>query len=140
MSPGLEGTSYLSKVMGQHGPRWAIYSKAETVKMSMTNMSMRMTINTTKKKLLNEDGTVELCDIASALTPQKLEFIRAQGSYAVVFGKTALAVSVNIRTRLTVKVGWALLANVHDWLLARCLAGGWLLFFFSRGRPAPAGK
>jgi aconitate hydratase 2/2-methylisocitrate dehydratase len=46
-----------------------------------------LTINTTKKKLLNEDGTVELCDIASALTPQKLEFIRAQGSYAVVFGK-----------------------------------------------------
>ncbi len=28
-----------------------------------------------------------MCDITAALTPQKLEFIRAQGSYAVVFGK-----------------------------------------------------
>jgi aconitate hydratase 2/2-methylisocitrate dehydratase len=46
-----------------------------------------LTINTTTKTLYNEDGTVELCDIASALTPQKLEFIRAQGSYAIVFGK-----------------------------------------------------
>jgi aconitate hydratase 2/2-methylisocitrate dehydratase len=46
-----------------------------------------LTINTKTKKLYNEDGTQELCDIAAALTPQKLEFIRAQGSYAVVFGK-----------------------------------------------------
>ncbi|MEM6296789.1 MAG: bifunctional aconitate hydratase 2/2-methylisocitrate dehydratase, partial [Myxococcota bacterium] len=46
-----------------------------------------LTINTTTKKLLNEDGSKELSDISSALTPQKLEFIRAKGSYAVVFGK-----------------------------------------------------
>jgi aconitate hydratase 2/2-methylisocitrate dehydratase len=46
-----------------------------------------LTINTTTKQLLNEDGTEVLCDISSALTPQKLEFIRAGGSYAVVFGK-----------------------------------------------------
>ena len=46
-----------------------------------------LTINTRTKKLYNEDESVELCDIAAALTPQKLEFIRAQGSYAVVFGK-----------------------------------------------------
>lgn len=46
-----------------------------------------LTINTRTQKLYNEDGSAELCDIASALTPQKLEFIRAQGSYAVVFGK-----------------------------------------------------
>ena len=43
-----------------------------------------LTINTKTKKLYNENGTKELCDIASALTPQKLEFIRAQGSYSVV--------------------------------------------------------
>ena len=46
-----------------------------------------LTINTKTKKLYNEDGSQELCDITSALTPQKLEFIRAGGSYAVVFGK-----------------------------------------------------
>lgn len=44
-----------------------------------------LTINTKKKKLYNEDR--ELIDISKSLTPQKLEFIRAGGSYAVVFGK-----------------------------------------------------
>lgn len=44
-----------------------------------------LTINTEEKKLFNGDR--ELVDIASALTPQKLEFIRAGGSYAIVFGK-----------------------------------------------------
>ncbi|MEO1203091.1 MAG: aconitase family protein, partial [Pseudomonadota bacterium] len=46
-----------------------------------------LTINLREKKLYNEDGSVELADISSALTPQKLEFIKAGGSYAVVFGK-----------------------------------------------------
>ena len=45
-----------------------------------------LTINTKTKKLYNEAGD-ELVDISSALTPQKIEFIRAGGSYAVVFGK-----------------------------------------------------
>ncbi|SME99939.1 bifunctional aconitate hydratase 2/2-methylisocitrate dehydratase [Pseudobacteriovorax antillogorgiicola] len=43
------------------------------------------TINTKTKKLYRGDD--ELIDISSALTPQKLESIRAGGSYAVVFGK-----------------------------------------------------
>ncbi|MEM9282480.1 MAG: bifunctional aconitate hydratase 2/2-methylisocitrate dehydratase [Verrucomicrobiota bacterium] len=44
-----------------------------------------LTINTKEKKLYN--GDQELVDISSALTPQKVEFIKARGSYAVVFGK-----------------------------------------------------
>lgn len=44
-----------------------------------------LTINTKEKKLYN--GTQELKDISKSFTPQKLEFIRAGGSYAVVFGK-----------------------------------------------------
>ncbi|MEL6864406.1 MAG: aconitase family protein, partial [Bacteroidota bacterium] len=44
-----------------------------------------LTINTKTKKLY--DGDQELIDISSALTPQKMEFIRAGGSYAIVFGK-----------------------------------------------------
>ena len=44
-----------------------------------------LTINTKTKKLY--DGEKELTDISSALTPQKVEFIRAGGSYAIVFGK-----------------------------------------------------
>ncbi len=46
-----------------------------------------LTINTRSKKLLDESGETELMDIASAFTPQKMEFMRAGGSYAVVFGK-----------------------------------------------------
>lgn len=44
-----------------------------------------LTINTKTKKLYN--GTQELIDISKALTPQKMEFIKAGGSYAIVFGK-----------------------------------------------------
>ncbi|MCK8522744.1 bifunctional aconitate hydratase 2/2-methylisocitrate dehydratase [Aquimarina sp. D1M17] len=44
-----------------------------------------LTINTKEKKLYS--GNQELKDISTALTPQKLEFIKAGGSYAVVFGK-----------------------------------------------------
>ncbi|RCW91210.1 bifunctional aconitate hydratase 2/2-methylisocitrate dehydratase [Winogradskyella arenosi] len=44
-----------------------------------------LTVNTKEKKLYN--GDQELMDISASLTPQKLEFIKAGGSYAVVFGK-----------------------------------------------------
>ncbi|GAB5527409.1 MAG: bifunctional aconitate hydratase 2/2-methylisocitrate dehydratase [Roseivirga sp.] len=44
-----------------------------------------LTINTREKKLYK--GDQELMDISAALTPQKVEFIKAGGSYAVVFGK-----------------------------------------------------
>src|SRR5690606_26988742 len=44
-----------------------------------------LTINTKTKKLYN--GDQELIDLSKSLTPQKMEFIRAGGSYAVVFGK-----------------------------------------------------
>jgi aconitate hydratase 2/2-methylisocitrate dehydratase len=44
-----------------------------------------LTINTQQKKLYK--GDQELVDLSSALTPQKVEFIKAQGSYAIVFGK-----------------------------------------------------
>jgi len=44
-----------------------------------------LTINTKTKKLYN--GDQELKDISAALTPPKMEFIKAGGSYAVVFGK-----------------------------------------------------
>ncbi len=44
-----------------------------------------LTINTKEKKLYK--GEQELVDISASLTPQKMEFIKAGGSYAVVFGK-----------------------------------------------------
>ncbi|MEM7209978.1 MAG: bifunctional aconitate hydratase 2/2-methylisocitrate dehydratase [Pseudomonadota bacterium] len=44
-----------------------------------------LTINTKEKKLYN--GDQELVDISSSFTPQKVEFMKAGGSYAIVFGK-----------------------------------------------------
>ena len=44
-----------------------------------------LTINTKAKKLYN-DGQ-ELIDLSRSFTPQKIEFIKAGGSYAIVFGK-----------------------------------------------------
>ncbi|TWF59232.1 bifunctional aconitate hydratase 2/2-methylisocitrate dehydratase [Neorhizobium alkalisoli] len=38
------------------------------------------------RKLRDEDGN-ELVDVASAFTPQKMEFMKAGSSYAIVFGK-----------------------------------------------------
>ncbi|MDF0595218.1 bifunctional aconitate hydratase 2/2-methylisocitrate dehydratase [Psychromarinibacter halotolerans] len=43
-------------------------------------------IDTKTKTLRSEDGE-ELADVSSAFTPQKVEFMKAGGSYAVVFGK-----------------------------------------------------
>ncbi|MEM6394094.1 MAG: bifunctional aconitate hydratase 2/2-methylisocitrate dehydratase, partial [Planctomycetota bacterium] len=44
-----------------------------------------LTINTKEKKLYKDGEVVQ--DVSKAFTPQKMEFMRAGGSYAVVFGK-----------------------------------------------------
>ena len=44
-------------------------------------------INSREKKLFNANGDEELADLTSSFTPQKLEFMKAGGSYAIVFGK-----------------------------------------------------
>jgi aconitate hydratase 2/2-methylisocitrate dehydratase len=53
-----------------------------------------LTINTKTKKLYK--GDQELIDISKALTPQKMEFIKAGGSYAIVFGKKIQTVAARI--------------------------------------------
>ncbi|MCF2490965.1 bifunctional aconitate hydratase 2/2-methylisocitrate dehydratase [Dyadobacter sp. CY347] len=53
-----------------------------------------LTINTKTKKLYQGDR--ELIDISKALTPQKKEFIRAGGSYAIVFGKKIQTIASKI--------------------------------------------
>ena len=53
-----------------------------------------LTINTKKKKLYN--GDKELIDISKAFTPQKMEFIKAGGSYAIVFGKKIQTFACNL--------------------------------------------
>jgi aconitate hydratase 2/2-methylisocitrate dehydratase len=46
-----------------------------------------LTINTKDKTLCNAAGDEELVDVSSSFSPQKVEFIKAGGSYAIVFGK-----------------------------------------------------
>lgn len=46
-----------------------------------------LTINTKEKKLYNTESGEELSDVSAAFTPQKVEFMKAGGSYAIVFGK-----------------------------------------------------
>ena len=53
-----------------------------------------LTINTKEKKLYNGDR--ELVDVSSAFTPQKVEFMKAGGSYAVVFGKKLQTLAAEI--------------------------------------------
>ena len=53
-------------------------------------------INSKQKKLFNENGDEELADLTSSFTPQKLEFMKAGGSYAIVFGKKLQNFSSNI--------------------------------------------
>jgi len=53
-----------------------------------------LTINTKKKKLYN--GEKELKDISKSFTPQKLEFIKAGSSYAIVFGKKIQTLAAKI--------------------------------------------
>ena len=55
-----------------------------------------MTINTEHKKLYDEKGENELADLSSSFTPQKLEFIKAGGSYAIVFGKKLQAFACDV--------------------------------------------
>ncbi|MEM9466259.1 MAG: aconitase family protein, partial [Actinomycetota bacterium] len=52
------------------------------------------TINTRTKTLHTADGT-EVMDVSSAFTPQKVEFMKAGGSYAIVFGKKLQTFAAN---------------------------------------------
>ena len=53
-----------------------------------------LTINTKEHKLYN--GDTALVDVSSAFTPQKVEFMKAGGSYAVVFGKKLQTIAADV--------------------------------------------
>jgi len=46
-----------------------------------------LTINTKNKTLYNEDKSEALADVSASFSAQKVEFMKAGGSYAIVFGK-----------------------------------------------------
>ncbi|MGB0292690.1 MAG: bifunctional aconitate hydratase 2/2-methylisocitrate dehydratase [Luteolibacter sp.] len=53
-----------------------------------------LTINTKEKKLYN--GDLFLADISASFTPQKMEFMKAGGSYAIVFGKKLQTIAAQV--------------------------------------------
>lgn len=53
-----------------------------------------LTIDTKAMKLYN--GDKELADVSSAFTPQKVEFMKAGGSYAIVFGKKLQTIAADV--------------------------------------------
>ena len=53
-------------------------------------------INTKTKKLSNQDGSEEYADLSTSFTPQKMEFMKAAGSYAIVFGKKLQTIACDI--------------------------------------------
>ena len=53
-----------------------------------------LTIDTKQKKLYN--GAQELVDVSSAFTPQKVEFMKAGSSYAIVFGKKLQTIAADL--------------------------------------------
>ena len=53
-------------------------------------------INTKAKKLYSEDGSQEHADLSNSFTPQKIEFMKAGGSYAIVFGKKLQTIACEI--------------------------------------------
>ena len=55
-----------------------------------------LTINTKNKKLYNEKANKVLEDVTSSFSPQKMEFIKAGGSYAIVFGKKLQSLACSI--------------------------------------------
>ncbi|MEM9172346.1 MAG: bifunctional aconitate hydratase 2/2-methylisocitrate dehydratase [Pseudomonadota bacterium] len=84
---GIDLKNWVKKLDADGNPVMDEDNEPELEQVFSVDTGTVLTINLKEKKLYNEDGSEELCDISSALTPQKLEFIKARGSYSVVFGK-----------------------------------------------------
>ncbi|MEM1263829.1 MAG: bifunctional aconitate hydratase 2/2-methylisocitrate dehydratase [Pseudomonadota bacterium] len=92
---GLDLNNWVKKLDDAGNPIMDADNEPELEQVFSVDTGTVLTINLRDKKLYNEDGSEELCDISSALTPQKLEFIKAGGSYAVVFGKKLQSLAAN---------------------------------------------
>ena len=93
---GIDFGNWVKKVDANGEPVLDDDGEPELVQLFSIDTGTVLTINLKDKKLYNEDGSKELSDISSALTPQKVEFIKAGGSYAVVFGKKLQTVAAGI--------------------------------------------
>merc|ERR1711991_38924 len=55
-----------------------------------------LTINTKNMKLYNDDTGEQLIDVSASFSPEKKDFIKAGGSYAVIFGKKLQTIANNL--------------------------------------------
>jgi aconitate hydratase 2/2-methylisocitrate dehydratase len=66
-----------------------------------------LTINTKNKTLYNEDKSEAFADVSASFSAQKVEFMKAGGSYAIVFGKK------NFKVLLVKHWGLSLSPHLH---------------------------
>ena len=84
---GLDLKNWVKKLDGDGNPILNNDGSPILVEKYTVETGRVFTINTNDKKLLTEESDEELVDISSSFSPQKIEFIKAGGSYAIVFGK-----------------------------------------------------
>ena len=82
---GIDLNNWIRKLDSEGKPVLDANGEPELEQTYSVDTGTVLTINTKQKKLFN--GETELVDASPALTAQKLEFIKAGGSYAIVFGK-----------------------------------------------------
>ena len=82
---GIDLNNWIRKLDSEGKPVLDANGEPELEQTYSVDTGTVLTINTKQKKLFN--GETELVDVSPALTAQKLEFIKAGGSYAIVFGK-----------------------------------------------------
>ncbi len=84
---GIDLKNWVKKLDADGNPIFNIDDNPILEKAYSVETGTVLTINTKDKKLYGDKRGNELVDISSSLTPQKVEFIKAGGSYAIVFGK-----------------------------------------------------